>query len=61
MRGARPILTTRTASRVKDVYAGEGTALENQAKVNAIAKAILDEQAIFSDYLDNIAKKSGTN
>ena len=32
--------------------------LANQAK-NAIAKAILDEQAIFSDYLDNIAKKIG--
>lgn len=59
VRGARPILTTRTASRViADVYAvRRDWFLANQAKVNAIAKAILDEQAIFSDYLDNIAKK----
>ena len=59
VRGARPILTTRTASRViADVYAvRKDWFLNNQARANAIAQALVDEQAVFADYLDNIAKK----
>ena len=59
VRGARPILTTRTASRViADVYAvRKDWYLANQGRVSALAKAILDEQKVFTEYLDNIARK----
>ena len=31
--------------------------LANQGRVSALAKAILDEQKVFTEYLDNIARK----
>jgi hypothetical protein len=63
VKGAIPILTTKTANRViADVYAVRRDYLTaNPEKVRAFTAALLKEQARFKGYLDNIAKKSAGN
>ena len=60
VKGARPILTTRTASRViADVYAVRRDFYEAQKPlVQSFVAAHLAEQKRFQDFLTNIAKKS---
>lgn len=60
VKGARPILTTRTASRViADVYAVRRDFFEaNKALVQSFVAAQLAEQKRFQDFLVNIAKKT---
>jgi outer membrane protein OmpA-like peptidoglycan-associated protein len=60
VKGARPILTTRTASRViADVYAVRRDFYEAQKPlVQSFVAAHLAEQKRFQDFLANIAKKS---
>ncbi|PTY01637.1 hypothetical protein DB346_12945 [Verrucomicrobia bacterium LW23] len=60
VKGAAPILTTKTANRViADVYAVRRDYLTaNPDKVRAFVEALLEEQARFKGYLDNIAKKN---
>ncbi|HSI84036.1 MAG TPA: ABC transporter substrate-binding protein [Candidatus Methylacidiphilales bacterium] len=63
VKGAMPILTTKTANRViADVYAVRRDYLTaNPERVRAFVAAHLAEQARFKGYLDNIAKKSAGN
>ena len=60
VKGAKPILTTRTASRViADVYAVRADWFKaNRDRVKSMAKTLLEEQKFFRDHLDNIAKKN---
>jgi hypothetical protein len=60
VRGARPILTTRTASRViADVYAVRRDFFETQKPlVQSFVAAQLAEQKRFQDALANVAKKT---
>ncbi len=60
VRGARPILTTRTASRViSDVYAVRRDFFEAQKPlVQAFVAAHLAEQKRFQDFLANVEKKA---
>ena len=60
VKGAKPILTTRTASRViADVYAVRADFLNEQREiVHGFVKAQLEEQKVFEEELANIAKKS---
>lgn len=63
VRGARSILSTRTASRViADVYAVRADFLaEHREVVHGFVKAQLAEQETFQAELANIAKKSATD
>lgn len=63
VKGAKPILTTRTASRViADVYAVRADFLnEHREVVHGFVKAQLEEQASFEEELANIAKKDGAD
>ena len=63
VKGATPILTTRTANRViADVYAVRQDYFDTHPdQVKAFVKAMLDEQATFKGYLDNIALKGSAN
>lgn len=60
VKGARPILSTRTASRViADVYAVRRDFFEAQkALVQSFVAAHLAEQKRFQDFLANVAKKT---
>jgi outer membrane protein OmpA-like peptidoglycan-associated protein len=60
VKGARPILTTRTASRViADVYAVRRDFFEAQkALVQSFVAAQLAEQKRFQDFLTNVTKKT---
>ncbi len=61
--GARPVLSTRTASRViADVYAVRSDFLrDHRAVVHGFVKSQLAGQAAFQVELDNIAKKSSAD
>ncbi len=63
VKGATPILTTRTASRViADVYAVRRDYFNAHAdQMKAFVTAMLEEQAMFKRYLDNIALKGSAN
>jgi ABC-type taurine transport system substrate-binding protein len=63
VKGAKPILTTRTASRViADVYAVRSDWFKaNRDRVKSMAKTLLEEQMFFRDHLDNIAKKKSAD
>ncbi|MAS94591.1 MAG: hypothetical protein CMO55_15435 [Verrucomicrobiales bacterium] len=63
VKGARPILTTRTASRViADVYAVRADFFrENREIVHGFVQAQLSEQESFQAELANIAKKSNAD
>ncbi|MDA9962128.1 hypothetical protein N9D63_04505 [Opitutales bacterium] len=63
VKGAKPILTTRTASRViADVYAVRSDWFAaNPDRVKSIAKTLLEEQKFFRDHLDNVGKKKSAD
>ncbi|MEM6915583.1 MAG: hypothetical protein AAF491_03360 [Verrucomicrobiota bacterium] len=63
VKGAKPILTTRTASRViADVYAVRSDFLnEHREIVHGFVKAQLEEQKSFEGELANIAKKQNAD
>jgi ABC-type taurine transport system substrate-binding protein/outer membrane protein OmpA-like peptidoglycan-associated protein len=63
VKGATPILTTRTANRViADVYAVRQDYFDSHPdEVKAFVKAMLDEQATFKAYTDNISLKGGSD
>ncbi|MEO0414412.1 MAG: hypothetical protein AAF226_05615 [Verrucomicrobiota bacterium] len=63
VKGAKPILSTRTASRViADVYAVRADFLKNHREiVHGFVSAQLKEQEVFETELANIAKKSSAD
>ncbi len=63
VKGAKPILTTKTANRIiADVYAVRRDYLTaHPSEVKAFVAAMLAQQAQFKTYLDNIAKKNAGN
>lgn len=63
VKGARPVLTTRTASRViADVYAVRSDFFrEHREVVHGFVKAQLEEQQAFEEELANIAKKENAD
>ncbi|MBI4024452.1 MAG: hypothetical protein HY360_05690 [Verrucomicrobia bacterium] len=63
VKGARPILTTRTASRViADVYAVRRVFFEEHKElVTNLVSTWLQEQKLFHDHLENIANKKSSD
>lgn len=63
VKGARPILTTRTASRViADVYAVRKDFYEqNKDLVKSFVTVLLQEQKVFQEHLENISNKKSAD